>query len=144
VKKHLAKEDRKYWEEHAWKEFLKSMERGKSAKQLANFFDNLLSDDEKKASMRRLAIFSMIRAGKSYKEISRILWVSSKTISAIKKSIVEDKGYKSSYYYDEISKKEKIKRIKPLPGRTIFDYWAGFPFPESRAKGRWKYLNYQD
>jgi len=45
---------------------------------------------------------------------------------------------------EELSKKEKSKKIKPLSGRTIFDYWADFPFPTKYGSGRWKYLNYQD
>jgi len=137
-------ENRKYWEERAWKEFLESSKNAKSLNQLTEFFDSLLSNSEKKVIMRRLSIFSMLKAGKSYKEISKNLWVSSKTVSAIKKSIVGNKRYKSSYYYDELSKKEKSKKIKPLSGRTIFDYWADFPFPTKYGSGRWKYLNYQD
>lgn len=100
-------ENRKYWEERAWKEFLESSKNAKSLNQLTEFFDSLLSNSEKKVIMRRLSIFSMLKAGKSYKEISKNLWVSSKTVSAIKKSIVGNKRYKSSYYYDELSKKEK-------------------------------------
>lgn len=142
--KNLKIENRKYWEESAWKEFLKNAEKDKSAKRLVEFFDNILSSSEKKEIMKRLAIFSMLKAGKSYKEISEILWVSAKAISAIKKSIIENKGYKSSYYYDEIGKNEKVKRIKSLPKKTIFDYWANFPFPKSYYRGRWDYLNYQD
>jgi len=137
----LKIEDRKYWEERAWKEFLIDAGKNKSAKQLIEFFDNLLSDDEKKTIMKRLAVFSMIRAGKSYKEISEILWVSPKIVSAMKKSIIGKEGYKSTYYYNEANKKEKLKKIKPLPEKTIFDYWANFPWP-SYGKGRWKYLDY--
>ncbi|TRZ64838.1 MAG: hypothetical protein D4Q79_00670 [Spirochaetia bacterium] len=134
----------KDWEIRAWLKFLENTKNVKSGKKLTEFFDNLLSENEKKIIIRRIVAISMIRAGKSYKEIGRILWISSKTISAIKKSVLNDYTYKSGRYYSEKSDEEKRKRIKPLSPRTIVDYWANMPWPTKSGKGRWKYLNYQD
>ncbi|MFH1346966.1 MAG: Trp family transcriptional regulator [Spirochaetota bacterium] len=136
--------NKKDWEIRIWAEFLKNAEMTKSAKQIVGLFDKLLSKSEKKSMAKRIAAISMIRAGKSYKEISRILWISPKTISALKKSVAGEGEYKSSYYYSEKNEKEKRDKIKPSRGRTIFDYWADMPWPTKTGKGRWKYLDYQD
>jgi len=129
-------------ENYFWLKFCENVEKS-SSERTARILSSLLSVDEKEAIMKRLAAVNLIRAGKSYKEIGKILWMSPSTVSAVKKSMAKATGYKSGDFYASQSKKEKEKKIKPLPERTIFDYWADFPFPESRGKGRWKYLNYQ-
>lgn len=134
---------RKNWEILVWAEILKNIKKTESNKHFIDAFDRLLSEKEKKLIAKRIIVISMIKAGKNYREIGKVLWISPKTISAIKKSMGDDKGYKSSHYYSERSSEEKRKKIKPLREQTIFDYWANFPFPESYYKGRWKYLNYQ-
>jgi len=128
---------------YLWLKFLEKV-KNSNPEMTVKIFNFLLSVDEKEAIMKRLAAVNLIRAGKSYKEIGKILWMSPSTVSAVKKSMAKATGYKSGNFYASQSKKEKEKKIKPLPERTIFDYWADFPFPESRGKGRWKYLNYQD
>lgn len=128
---------------YLWLKFLENVKNSKP-ETTAKIFNSLLSVDEKEVIAKRLAAINLIREGKSYKEIGKILWMSPSTISAIKKSIIDAAGYQSGDFYANQSKKEKERKIKPLPERTIFDYWANFPFPESRGKGRWKYLNYQD
>jgi len=133
----------KNWEARAWAKFLENMKNISSGGEVAKIFDNLLSENEKKIVVRRIVAISMIRAGKSYKEIGRVLWISSRTISVIKKSILNNDFYKSGRYYNGKSNKERIKRIKSLPSRTIFDYWANMPWPTKSGRGRWKYLDYQ-
>ncbi|MFH1346722.1 MAG: helix-turn-helix domain-containing protein [Spirochaetota bacterium] len=128
---------------YLWLKFIENVKNSKP-ETTAKIFDSLLSVDEKEVIAKRLAAINLIRAGKSYKEIGKILWMSPSTISALKKSIIDAAGYQSGDFYASQSKKEKERRIKPLPERTIFDYWADFPFPKSYGKGRWKYLNYQD
>jgi len=134
---------RKQWEDYAWLRFVKNAEKAASEKQLAEFLDYLVSESEKRIIVKRITTLSLIKAGKSYKEIGRILWISPKTISALKKSVIWHNGYKSSYYYSKKSGEEKRKKIKSLPPRTIFDYWLNMPLPKKTGRGRWKFLYYQ-
>ena len=134
---------RKEWEGFIWLKFLENAEKAKSDKQLKNFLDGLLSVNEKKLIIKRLTALAMIKAGKSYKEIEEVLWVSPSTISALKKSVFQRSGYQSNRHYAEKSRDEKRKHMKGLPARTIFDYWLNFPFPNKTSRGRWKFLDYQ-
>ena len=132
----------KNFENYFWLKFCENI--GKSSPEMTvKILNSLLSVDEKGMIAKRLAAVKLIRLGKSYKEIGKILWMSPSTVSAIKKSMSNTTSYQSGDFYASQTKAEKQRKIKPLPGKTIFDYWADFPFPESRGKGRWKYLNYQ-
>ncbi|MDP3052826.1 MAG: Trp family transcriptional regulator [bacterium] len=144
MKKISEFKSRKEWEDFLWSKFLENAERARSEKQLKNFLDNLLSANEKKLIIKRLTALAMIKAGKSYKEIEEILWISPSTISALKKSIEKQSGYQSNRYYAKKSKSEKIEKHKKglPPQKTILDYWLNFPFPTKGGK-RWKFLNYQ-
>lgn len=134
---------RKEWEDFLWLKFLENAEKARADKYLKNFLDGLLSINEKKLIIKRLTALAMIKAGKSYKEMEEVLWVSPSTISALKKSVLKQSGYQSNRHYAEKSANEKRKRIKGLPQRNIFDYWLNFPFPSKSGKGRWKFVNYQ-
>ncbi|MFA5134079.1 MAG: hypothetical protein WC459_04740 [Patescibacteria group bacterium] len=137
-----SKDKIKYLESYFWREFSKNVEKS-NPEITAKILNSLLSADEKGTMAKRLAAINLIKLGKSYKEIGKILWMSPSTVSAIKKNMGKTTGYQSGDFYANQAKIEKIRKIKPLPEKTIFDYWANFPFPESRGKGRWKYLNYQ-
>ena len=130
-------------EENIWWSFLEVVERQSSKGKTAKFLDTFLSANEKKLISKRLAALVLIKSGKSYKEVGKILWMSPGTISALKKSVYGENVYQSNRHYSQKSKDEKMKRFKGLPEKTIFDYWLNFPFPSGRGKGRWKYLNYQ-
>ena len=107
-----------------------SIEKANSKKEIAELLDNLLSYNEKILISKRLAAVALIKDGKSYREIGKILWISPGTVSAIKKSIYLPVSYKSSRYYYGRNKSEKIKRMKGIPPETIFDYWARLPIPK--------------
>ena len=92
--------------------------------------DKDLDDDAPFLISKRLATVALIKGGKSYREIGKILWISPGTVSAIKKSIYLPANYKSSRYYCGRNKSEKIKRMKGIPPETIFDYWARLPIPK--------------
>jgi len=130
-------------ENYFWLKFCENVEKS-SSERTARILNSLLSVDEKGMIAKRLAAVKLIRLGKSYKEIGKILWMSPSTVSAIKKSMSNTTSYQSGDFYANQTKAEKQRKIKPLPEKTIFDYWANFPFPKSRSKGRWKYLNYQN
>ncbi len=125
------------WEADIWTKFLKKIEEANLKKEIAELLDNLLSSNEKILISKRLAAIVLIKEGKSYKEIGKILWISPGTVSAIKKSVYLSANYKSNRYYSGINKKEKIKRMKGIPPETIFDYWARLPIPK-KGGGSWK------
>lgn len=134
---------RKEWEGAIWPGFLEDIKRADSKKKIARLLDNILSSNEKKLISKRLAALTLIRAGASYKEIGRILWISPSTVSALKKSIHKAAQYQSNRYYAGRSKDEKRKNMKSLPSQTIFDYWLNFPIPKKVGRGRWRFLSYQ-
>ncbi len=124
----------KYLENYFWREFSKNVEKS-SPEMTVKILNSLLSEDEKGMVAKRLAAINLIRSGKSYREIGKILWMSPSTVSAIKKSMGKTTGYQSGDFYANQTKTEKIRKIKPLPEKTIFDYWANFPFlRESRKR----------
>jgi len=120
---------RKEWENYLWRVFLKNVEKSKLEKQLANFLNNLLSETEKKNIVRRLTVIFLLKQGKTYKEIGEILWISPGTISAIKKSLLNYRNYRSKYDFYKNKKVEERKKMKGLPPETIFDYFAGIKWP---------------
>lgn len=134
---------RKALEKYLWLRFLASAEKSKSPKSFRSILEILLTSAEKKDVAKRLAALTLLKEGKSYKEISRILWISPATISALKKSLMEQSGYRSGRYYSEKSNKGKRKKMKGLPPLTILDYWLNLPWPKKTGRGRWKFLNYQ-
>ena len=134
---------RKEWEDFIWSKFLESAERAKDDRKLKIFLDGLLSTSEKRLIVKRLAALNLIKAGKTYKEIGEILWISPNTLSALKKSILNQSAYLSARHYYKIAKNKKEGKIKGLPPQTIFDYWLNLPMPTKTGKGRWKFLNYQ-
>ena len=110
---------RKEWEDYLWKEFLKIA----SNKKLELFLNSLLTNQEKRNIIRRLAVISLFKKGMNYRQIGEILWLSHNTISSIKKSIKSGE-YKS---YFEISKKNKnnpnevSKKLFPMSYSDIAD-----------------------
>ncbi len=141
---------RKEWENYLWKEFSKIA----SNKKLELFLNNLLTNQEKRNIIRRLAIISLFKKGMNYHQISEILWLSPNTISSIKKSIGNGE-YKS---YFEISKKNKNnnksdKTPKHFLQFSFSDMADGMAdiinimdeifdrLPNASGKGRWKFLD---
>ncbi|NCQ02696.1 hypothetical protein GW816_01415, partial [Candidatus Wolfebacteria bacterium] len=106
---------RKEWENYLWRVFLKNVEKSKLEKRLANFLNNLLSETEKKNIVRRLTVIFLLKQGKTYKEIGEILWISPGTISAIKKSLLNYRNYRSKYDFYKNKKVEERKKMKGLP-----------------------------
>lgn len=130
-------------ENHLWREFLKSLQASKSAGELGLILDRLLTVSEKSRIAKRWAALVLLKEGKSYKEIGRILWTGPQKISALKKSLCGDSVYRSGRYWEELSNGEKKKRIKALPPQNQLDYWLNFPWPTKAGRGRWRFLDYQ-
>ena len=84
------------WQEFLWDQFLEGISKAKSKKKIKEMLDNTLSKHEKRLITQRIAALALFQEGKSYKEIGEILWLSSATISALKKNVFGNGGdYKS-------------------------------------------------
>lgn len=84
------------WSEKLWDAVLENITGSKSKETTKKILERLISEDEKKLILRRIAVGALVQAGKSYSEMSEILWLSPNTISTIKKNIFGNhKNYKS-------------------------------------------------
>jgi uncharacterized protein YerC len=134
---------RKEWEAAIWGKFLENIRQSKSKRELKEFFNGLLSAGEKKAIIKRLIAISLIKQGKTYRDIREIVWISHNTISALKKMLKKRSEYQNNPSLNKKNKMNKRGRTRGVPEKTIFDYWLNFPLPSYTGKGRWKFLNYQ-
>ena len=89
-------DSRKEWEAACWRKVRESKK----------LLDLLITSHERHNLVMRAAALDGIISGKSYRQISKELWLSLQTISVIKKALGEN-GYRS---YLERSKKERRKR----------------------------------
>src|SRR3989344_7123234 len=87
---------RKEWEAACWKKIIESEE----------LLQLLITSHERHDIVMRAAAIDSIASGKSYRKIAEELWLSSQTISGIKKAM-DEKAYKS---YLERSKGERKKK----------------------------------
>lgn len=109
------------WAENLWGGLISRILKAKSHGEIKRLLEKLLSEDEKMMILKRLAVAALVHSGKSYKEISEVLWLSPNTISTIKKNLLGDhRNYKSylAFYGGprQYSRKIKIRR----------SFWDGF------------------
>jgi len=84
------------WMEIVWERILERTSGSHSKSEVKKFLESLLSEKERRFLLRRLAVVALLRSGKSYKDIGRILWVSPQTISTIKRNFLgKSKQYRS-------------------------------------------------
>lgn len=136
---------RKEYENFIWSIIVKNIKNLKSEKDTEKFLELLFASSDRKNAINRFLITSLIKQGKSYKEISGICWTSPNTISSIKKSLRENCGYKSKYSRDKVKfkneqnlkKHEKVDALKVL--EDLLEN-SDLKFPKYKEKGRWKFL----
>ncbi|OGY99518.1 MAG: hypothetical protein A2945_01520 [Candidatus Liptonbacteria bacterium RIFCSPLOWO2_01_FULL_52_25] len=87
---------RKEWEDACWKKIVESEE----------LLQLLITSHERHDIVMRAAAIDGLASGKSYRKIAEELWLSSQTISGIKKAM-DEKAYRS---YLERSKKGRKKK----------------------------------
>lgn len=85
------------WTEGLWLELIEKVGEAKDKNSVRRLIEHLLSNDEKKMVAKRIGVMALLREGKSYKEISEILWLSPNTISTIKKNMLDSKENYKSY-----------------------------------------------
>ena len=86
---------RKEWEEFLWNRALDFILESKDKKDLKQKLESLFGKYERSLALRRLTTLLLLKESLSYKDIGRLLWISSTTISTIKKSFSENRGYSS-------------------------------------------------
>ena len=101
------------WQEQLWKKLLYRIAQVHSKEVVEYILKKLLSDHEKRILLKRLAVIALIKSGRSYREISEILWLSPNTVSMIKKNFFDSTLQHVSYY---ASRKKKVR----LDGKQAF------------------------
>lgn len=94
------------WQDFLWKRFLEQFSDKKSRKAVNSIF----SIYEKSLITKRLAALALIRDGVGTKDISRLLWLSRTTISALKKNYFSNAlaDYSSPRSFKKLPKSAKI------------------------------------
>ena len=102
-----------------------------SSEEIEQSLNMLLTAYEKKQIINRAVATSLLRQGKSYKEIEEMLWLSPITISAIRKSIKTQKEYVSGYMRSKKHEKKQKPLTKEELGQLRFSSWidAFFTLP---------------
>lgn len=110
TKKQLSEfPSRKEWEDYLWSQIVRKFSAKKTYNETELLLKDLFSTHERKRMIRRAIVLSLVAQGKSYREISKIVWISPNTISSLKKSILNKTGYISRHM------RVKIKEVKPKP-----------------------------
>lgn len=94
-------------EKHIWEKFLADLARADSSLKVEKLLKLFITEDEREQIVKRAAAISMLNQGKSYRQIGEMLWLSSSTISAIKKSLQSGKGYVSRHALWKVKGRKK-------------------------------------
>ncbi|MBI4993853.1 hypothetical protein HZC33_02780 [Candidatus Wolfebacteria bacterium] len=138
---------RKEWEEFIWVNFLEDILKIKSAKELKENLEIVISKKEKQFIIKRLLAVYFISKGKKYREIGDYLWISPSTISAIKKAVLGKINYQAR---DPLNKFKKIKNnnikfeyLSDSAWKMIISLslWMDKRISSIKGKGRWNFLN---
>ncbi len=126
----LNKKSRRENERKAWDQFIANLA-GKTKPAMKDLLDSVLSEKEKQNIVYRITTINLLEQGKSYRDIGRELWLSSQTISVIKKSFMlkigDYKSYRSAsrqkrvYSASMSPKKKQFKSARPK--FSVLDAW---------------------
>ena len=112
---------RKHWEAGVWEIIIIRLAEIKNVPELKKALELLLGQKERERLLYRALTISRLNKKLAYREIGRELWVSPQTISAVKKSLLEN-SYKSSYKRGHIKKQYSSigrKSVKKVYIRNI-------------------------
>jgi Trp operon repressor len=126
---HVSK---KYLEENLkreiWGRFLREISNVKSADRLENSLEKFFTPSERVMLEKRLAIMYLIEHGLRYRDISKIIDVSSSTISFIRGGFKKKKGAK------------KEKALSPVELKISPPKFKKRRFPAYKGRGRWGFI----
>lgn len=122
---------RKEWEAYIWKKLVSGWSKANSAQEIEKSLNMLITAHEKKQIIKRASAISLLKQGKSYREIGKMLWLSPTTISAIRKSMRAQTGYISCYTRSKKHEKKQKPLTKKEWEQLRFSLWidALFTFP---------------
>ncbi len=115
---------RKEWESHTWSKLIEGFTEIKSPQEMEKSLSLLLTTHEKTQMIKRASAISLLKQGKSYREIGKMLWLSPTTINAIRKSIRAQEGYVSDYMRNKKSEKKQKPISKKELDQLIFTSWV--------------------
>ncbi len=93
------------WRDFLWSRFLEKLTKTRTIKDASEIMNSLFSEYEKKVVTKRLAALALIKSGRGVREIGRVLWMSTSTINALKKSLFSgQKIYQSQRSFKTVKK----------------------------------------
>jgi Trp operon repressor len=124
--------------QNLWNDLIKKLSETSSEEAMRKILEKLITKDEKDMILKRLAVVSLVRSGKTYREIGEILWLSPTTVSTIKKNVLDvNKNYKSyRHFYSGPAKWSAGPKIKIQKNKGLFDgidLWDLFLHPPRPA-----------
>lgn len=124
--------------ERCWEIFLKTLVNIKNFEDAEKIISDLLTPTERIMFAKRLAIAYLLSKDYEYREISRILRVSSTTISMVNLSLKHgSNGYKQTI--EAIVKDEEIKESFSVVAQNVLT----LPATINKGSGVWRYLKHE-
>ena len=111
-----------------WRDFLKKIKNAKTEEDARELLDKFFTENEKFIFEKRLAILYLLKTGRGYREISREVDVSPKTIYFVKEGLKYQPKTKRRAISKESMAAPSANKIKSK-------------FPTYKGKGRWRFLN---
>ena len=102
---------RKDWQKYLWQSLMESIKKSPDSEIL----NSILTEYEKERLAKRFHIQNFLNQGKSYSEISKILWISPNTISSINKSLKRKKY--ESYWEESKNRESSFIRTSLIPNK---------------------------
>jgi len=125
----MSKTSKKYFgrefKEIIWNGFLQEIKKIKTRKSLEQLIAKVLTENERIMLEKRLAILYLLGVNKTYREISREVDVTLKTVNFVKNGLKRPP--------------EKEKEYKPITRKDLKERKSRFP--AYRGKGRWRFLD---
>src|SRR3989344_7694196 len=115
---------RREWEANVWSKLIGGFTRISSPQEMEKSLNLLLTSHEKTQMIKRASAVSLLKQGKSYREIGQILWLSPNTINAIRKSIRTQEGYVSRYMRNKKPEKKQKPLNKEELDQLLFSLWV--------------------
>ena len=115
---------RKDWESRMWSKLIEGFTKINSPQEMEKSLNLLLTTHEKTQMIKRASAISLLKQGKSYSEIGKMLWLSPTTINAIRKSIRAQEGYVSDYTWNKKLEKNQKPLTKEELDQLLFTLWV--------------------
>ena len=110
--KDFQSKHRTEWKNFLWQRFLAKLMTTKTLKEASRVVGSLFSAYEKDLITKRIAALALIRSGMGVREIGRVLWMGTATISTLKKNFFGNLGiYKSQRSFKSSPKSNPTKLL---------------------------------